>query len=103
MAIVLYIGIGLVVGALAHFTKSTTSSLAGVVGSGGVGGAIGGFFANLVFSDGIVVDGAGLAGSAILAIVAVLVVRIADRREVQEAAVEPGPDTHGDEADPQQD
>lgn len=83
-AIVIYIGIGLVVGAIARFQQSH-SSLAGVLGSGGVGGGIGGLFANVLFSDEIAVDGAGLAGAAILGIVAVLVVRIADRRDAHEA------------------
>lgn len=82
-AIVLYIGIGLVVGAIARFQQSH-SSLAGVLGSGGVGGAIGGLFANVLFSDEIAVDGVGIAGAAILGIVAVLVVRIADRREAHD-------------------
>ncbi|MFP5331526.1 MAG: hypothetical protein ACLGHX_04070 [Acidimicrobiia bacterium] len=83
-AIVIYIGIGLVVGAIARFQQSH-SSLAGVLGSGGVGGGIGGLFANVLFSDEIAVDGIGLAGAAILGIVAVLVVRIADRKEAHEA------------------
>ena len=87
-AIVIYIGIGLVVGAIARFQQSE-SSLAGVLGSGGVGGGIGGLFANVVFSDEIAVDGAGLAGAAILGIIAVLVVRIADRREAQGAESNP--------------
>ncbi|MEX2279318.1 MAG: hypothetical protein WEA76_04430 [Acidimicrobiia bacterium] len=82
-AIVVYIGIGLVIGAVARFQQSE-SSLAGVLGSGGVGGAIGGIFANIVSSDGIALDGIGVAGSAILGIVAVLVVRIADRKEAAE-------------------
>lgn len=90
-AIVVYIGIGLVVGAVVRFQQSE-SSLAGVLGSGGVGGAIGGIFANLLFSDDITIDGPGLAGAAILGIVAVLVVRIADRREKAEAAPEENTD-----------
>ena len=83
-AIVVYIGVGLVVGALARFTKSSTSSLAGVLGVGGAGGAIGGIVANVLLSDEIEIDAAGLVGSAVLAIVAVLVVRIADRRKSAE-------------------
>lgn len=94
-AIVIYIGIGLVVGAIARFQQSQ-SSLAGVLGSGGVGGGIGGLFANVLFSDEIAVDGAGLAGAAILGIVAVLVVRIADRREAQESdSTPPSESTEG--------
>jgi hypothetical protein len=84
-AIVVYIGVGVVVGMLARFTTSETSSLAGVAGSGGAGGLIGGIVGNLLFSDEIVIDAPGLVGAAVLAIVAVLAVRIADRRRVAEA------------------
>ena len=87
-AIVVYIGIGVVVGLLARFTTSETSSLAGMAGSGGAGGLIGGIVGNLLFSDEIALDAPGLIGAAVLAIVAVLVVRIADRRQAQEAHVE---------------
>lgn len=87
-AIVVYIGVGVVVGLLARFTNSETSSLAGVAGSGGAGGLIGGIVGNLLFSDEITIDAPGLIGAAVLAIVAVLVVRIADRREVAEAHAE---------------
>jgi FtsH-binding integral membrane protein len=83
-AILIYIGIGLVVGALARFTKSETSSLAGMTGAGGVAGLIGGVVANLLLSDGIELDAAGLVGSVLLAIIAVLVVRTADRKRVTE-------------------
>ena len=87
-AIVVYIGVGVVVGLLARFTTSETSSLAGVAGSGGAGGLIGGIVGNLLFSDEIAIDAPGLVGAVVLAIVAVLVVRIADRRQVQEAHAE---------------
>jgi drug/metabolite transporter (DMT)-like permease len=87
-AIIIYIGIGLVVGAIVRFFQQEESSLVGILGTGGVAGVIGGIFANLMFSDDITLDGAGLAGSAILAIVAVLVKRIADRRSAAEAAAD---------------
>ncbi|MEX2653496.1 MAG: hypothetical protein WD532_00535 [Acidimicrobiia bacterium] len=90
-AVVVYIGIGLVIGAVARLQQAE-SSLAGVLGSGGVGGAIGGIFANIVSSGSITLDGIGVAGSAILGIVAVLVVRIADRKE---AAEEDSPTSDG--------
>ncbi|HSJ29707.1 MAG TPA: hypothetical protein VLB67_15995 [Acidimicrobiia bacterium] len=90
-AIIIYIGIGLVIGAIVRFFQQEESSLAGILGTGGVAGAIGGIFANLVFSDDITVDGAGLAGSAILAIVAVLVKRIADRSAAAEATAVAAP------------
>ncbi len=93
-AIVVYIGVGLLVGAVTYLAKSETSSMAGMLGSGGAGGLIGGVVANLIFSDGIDLDLAGLAGSVILAIVVVLTIRVGDRKrasEVVEAAppVEP--------------
>jgi len=87
-AIAVYIGVGLVVGVLARFTNSETSSLAGVTGSGGAAGLIGGIVGNLLFSDEIAIDAPGLVGSAVLAIVAVLVVRIADRRRAEETRAE---------------
>ncbi|MEX2424455.1 MAG: hypothetical protein WD990_10790 [Acidimicrobiia bacterium] len=87
-AIVVYIGIGVVVGLLARFTTSETSSLAGVAGSGGAAGLIGGVVGNLLFSDEIAIDAPGLVGAAVLAIVAVLVVRVADRRQLAEAHAE---------------
>ncbi len=83
-AIVIYLGIGLVVGALARFTKSETSSLAGMVGTGGAGGLIGGVAANLLLSDDIELDAAGVVGSVLLAIIAVLVVGVVDRQRVTE-------------------
>lgn len=83
-AIVIYLGIGLVVGVLARFTRSETSSLAGMTGSGGAAGLIGGVVANLLLSDRIELDAAGLVGSVLLAIIAVLVVRAADRKRVAE-------------------
>jgi uncharacterized membrane protein YeaQ/YmgE (transglycosylase-associated protein family) len=79
-AILIYLALGLAVGALARFTKAKTSSLAGMVGTGGAAGLIGGVAANLLFSDGVVLDTAGMVGSVVLAIVAVLVARSADRR-----------------------
>lgn len=101
-AIVIYIGVGLVVGALARFTKSEASTLAGMLGTGGVAGLIGGVVANLLLSDSIEIDAAGLVGSAVLAVVAVLVVRIADRRRATEAQTEPAqtePDTEVNRTD----
>jgi hypothetical protein len=92
VAIVVYVLIGLVVGALARFGKSETSSLAGMLGTGGAGGVVGGVAANLLFSDDIVLDIYGGLGSAILALVAVLVVGVANRRNVEEAAVETPPE-----------
>lgn len=94
-AIVVYIGVGLVVGALARFTKSETSTLAGILGTGGVAGLIGGVVANLIFSDEIEIDAAGLVGSIVLAVVAVLVVRTADRRRAAEAQPAPESETDG--------
>jgi hypothetical protein len=101
-AIMVYIGIGLVVGAVARFTNSSTSSLVGVLGAGGAGGAIGGIIANVIFSDEMALDTAGYVGSAVLAIVAVLVVRIADRTQAEEAVTSspatppPPPEDMGD-------
>lgn len=93
VAIVIYIGVGLVVGALARFTKSEASTMAGMLGSGGVAGLVGGFVANLLFSDEVEVDAAGLVGSIILALVVVLVVRTADRRRATEAQPAPESET----------
>lgn len=98
-AIVIYIGVGLVVGALARFTKSETSTLAGMLGSGGVAGLVGGLVANLLFSDEIEVDVAGLVGSIILALVVVLVVRAADRRRAIEAQPAPESETPAPESE----
>jgi hypothetical protein len=43
---------------------------------------------NLLLSDEIAIDAPGLIGAVVLAIVAVLVVRIADRRQAAEAHVD---------------
>lgn len=75
MAIAVYLVIGLLVGMFVYLPRSKSSSLAGLVGSGGAGGVIGGVLANLLFSDGITLDAAGLVGSVILSIVAVLAIR----------------------------
>jgi len=88
VAILVYIGVGLVVGALARFSESEPSSLVGMLGTGGAAGLIGGFVANLLFSGGVELDAAGWVGSIILAIVAVLVVKAAARSRAAEAASE---------------
>jgi hypothetical protein len=92
VGILVYILIGLAVGALARFNKSETSSLAGNLGTGGAGGLAGGVAANLLFSDAIVLDVYGVIGSAILALVAVLVVGVAYRRNAAEAVTEAPPE-----------
>ncbi len=79
IGILVYILIGLVVGALARFNTSQLSSMASKLGTGGAGGLIGGVAANLLFSDEIDLDIYGVVGSAILALVAVLVVGVATR------------------------
>jgi nitrate/nitrite transporter NarK len=88
IAILLYILIGLAVGALARFTKKETSSLVGMLGTGGVAGGIGGFVGNLVFSDAIEIDAYGIVGSALLSIVTVLVVAVANRTDAEEEPTE---------------
>ena len=75
VAIVTYLVIGLFIGMLVRLAGSETSSLAGVAGVGGAGGVIGGVAANLLFSDEIQLDIYGWVGAAILAIIAVLVIR----------------------------
>jgi nitrate/nitrite transporter NarK len=100
-AVVVYIGIGLVVGAITRFTKTETSSLAGMLGTGGAAGLVGGVVANIIFSDGIELDVFGLVGSAVLAIVAVLAVRAGDRQRAEEApAEEPSPEGHTEADEP---
>jgi uncharacterized membrane protein YeaQ/YmgE (transglycosylase-associated protein family) len=91
VAILVYIGVGLVVGVLARFNESETSSLAGMLGTGGAAGLIGGGVANLLFSDGLELDAAGWVGSVVLAIVAVLVVKTSVRARAVEAASEAEP------------
>jgi hypothetical protein len=75
VAIVTYLVIGLFVGMLVRLARSETTSLAGMAGVGGAGGVIGGVVANLLFSDEIELDLYGWVGAAILAIIAVLVIR----------------------------
>jgi hypothetical protein len=100
-AVVVYIGIGLVVGAITRFTKTETSSLAGMLGTGGAAGLVGGVVANIIFSDGIELDVFGLVGSAVLAIVAVLAVRTGDRQRAEEApAEEPSSEGHTEADEP---
>jgi hypothetical protein len=77
VAIVTYLVIGLFVGMLVRLARSETTSLAGIAGVGGAGGVIGGVAANLLFSDEIQLDLYGWVGAAILAIIAVLVIRTA--------------------------
>jgi hypothetical protein len=76
-----YVIVGVAAGALARFTRSSSSSLAGMLGTGGAGGAAGGVLANLLFDERIALDLIGVAGAAILSLVAVLVIRISDERE----------------------
>jgi hypothetical protein len=76
-----YVIVGVAAGAVARFTRSSRSSLAGMLGTGGAGGAAGGVLANLLFDERISLDLIGVAGAAILALVAVLVIRISDERE----------------------
>lgn len=75
VAIITYLVIGLFVGMLVRLAQSETTSLAGMAGVGGAGGVIGGVVANLLFSDEIQLDLYGWVGAAILAIIAVLVIR----------------------------
>lgn len=82
-AVIVYVAIGLLIGVLSRLGKEETSSLAGAAGTGGAAGVIGGVAANLMMSDSIVFDGAGAAGAVILAIIAVLVKRSADRRAAE--------------------
>lgn len=72
MAFVIYVLIGLLVGVIASFAKAL--SLSGAAGVGGAAGVVGGVVANLIFSDGIVLDLYGSVGAAILALVAVLTI-----------------------------
>ena len=75
VAIITYLVIGLFVGMLVRLARSETTSLAGMAGVGGAGGVIGGVVANLLFSDEIQLDLYGWVGAAVLAIIAVLVIR----------------------------
>ncbi|CAN5740609.1 hypothetical protein BH23ACT5_BH23ACT5_16230 [soil metagenome] len=87
-AILVYALIGLAVGAVTRFIRAAdSSSLVGMLGTGGAGGVGGGVLANLVFGEQVRLDWFGLAGSFILALVAVMVVRSADRT----SALEPPP------------
>lgn len=93
IGILVYILIGLVVGALARFNKAELSSMASKLGTGGAGGLVGGVAANLLFSDGIVLDVYGVIGSAILALATVLVVGVANRESAAEAVTENPPES----------
>lgn len=80
LALFVYVIVGLAAGAVARFTRSEASSLAGVLGTGGAAGAAGGVLANLLFGDEVVLDVVGVVGAAILALVSVLVLRSSDER-----------------------
>lgn len=87
-AIVAYIVVGLIIGMLVRLARSESTSLIGMAGIGGAGGVVGGVVANLLFSDEIQLDLAGWAGSAILAIIAVLVIRTSSSAETTGAPTE---------------
>ncbi|MFP3913604.1 MAG: hypothetical protein ACLFWM_01920 [Actinomycetota bacterium] len=80
-AIVAYLVVGLLIGLVIRLAGGEVVGLAGSVGAGGAGGLIGGVVANLLFSDGVELDIAGWLGSIVLAIVVVLVLRVARRSE----------------------
>ncbi len=84
-AVLVYALIGLAIGAVTRFTRAEHSSLVGMLGTGGAGGLGGGVLANLLFTGRIVLDWYGLAGSLVLSLVAVLVVRSADRTSASES------------------
>lgn len=80
LAVISYVAIGLLVGVVSRLGKEEVSSLVGVAGTGGAAGLVGGVLTNLIASGGITFDAAGVAGAAVLAILAVLVKRGVDRR-----------------------
>lgn len=96
VGILVYALIGLVVGAVARFTTGEASSMVGMLGTGGAGGVAGGVLANLLVSGTIAFDWYGVAGSAILALVAVLVVRSVDRGEALQTTVDTTTETPPD-------
>lgn len=75
MAVLVYVMVGLAGGAVARVARTGRSSLAGMLGTGGAAGVIGGVLANLLFDGMIRLDLVGLAGSVLLSVAAVVVVR----------------------------